>query len=136
MVLVWGLALIAQIAAPPAAFLLLWPALAGGLAAASVARFAPDLTRPLGAALIAVVGAVVGGWVLAMAHPVFLGIGMDLPSVLAVLGLLALTLLRPLPTPRARLMAGLAAAVLIAGAAVSFAGTQARPAQPEAAQVG
>lgn len=134
--LIWLLALIAQIAAPPAAFLFAWPVLAAGLAAAVVARFDPDLSRIPGPAVVATVAAAVGGWVLTLAHPVFLGIGMDLPGVLAVLGLLVLLLLRPLPAPGARPLAILAAVVLTAGGAATFAGTQARPAQPEAARVG
>jgi hypothetical protein len=74
--------------------------------------------------------------VLAMAHPVFLGVGMDLPGVLAVLGLLALTALRPLAPNASRVLAVLSAAVLLSGAAVAVWGTQARPAQAEARQVG
>jgi hypothetical protein len=134
--LIWVLAVAAQIAAPPAAFLFAWPILVAGLAAAAVARFDPDLSRIPGPAVVAGVGALGAGWVLALAHPVFLGIGMDLPGVLAVLALLVLMLIRPLPAPPARVLAILAAVVLIAGGAVSFAGTQARPAQAEAARVG
>jgi hypothetical protein len=134
--LVWTLALIAQVAAPVAAFLFAWPVLAATLAAAVAARFDPALERAGGAIVVALIGAVAAGWVLAMAHPVFLGVGMDLPGVLAVLGLLALTALRPLAPNASRVLAVLSAAVLLSGAAVAVWGTQARPAQAEARQVG
>jgi len=131
----WLLALIAQIAAPATAFLFAWPTLVVALAAAVAARLDPGLERVRGALVIAILGALAAGWVLAMAHPVFLGIGMDLPGVLAVLALLALMALRPLAPKAARTMATLAAVVLLTGAVTSFWGTQARPAQAEAARV-
>ncbi|HEV2081871.1 MAG TPA: M20/M25/M40 family metallo-hydrolase [Brevundimonas sp.] len=130
------LATAAQIAAPTTAFLFAWPALAIALAAAVAARFDPGLDRTPGALTISAVGALTAGWALAMAHPVFLGIGMDLPGVLAPLALLALAALRPLWKSAGRGMAAVAAVVLIAGAGVSFAGTVAQPPQDEAAQVG
>lgn len=136
LVLILVLGAVAQIAAPPAAFLLAWPLLAAAVAAAFAARIDPELSRAPALAVVAGVGAGVGGWILTMAHPVFLGIGMDLPGVLAVLGLLVLVLVRPLPTPPARATAILAAVILIAGGVASFSGTQARPPQPEAARVG
>lgn len=132
----WLLALIAQIAAPATAFLFAWPVLATAVAAAIAARVDPGLERTAGIAAVAVIGAVVAGWVLALAHPVFLGIGMDLPGVLAVLALLALTALRPLAGRSARALAVVAGVVLLLGAAASFWGTQAQPARAEAARVG
>lgn len=134
--LVWSLALIAQIVAPATAFLFAWPALAIGLAAAVVARIDPGLQRTRGSVAVAGIGAVAAGWVLAMAHPVFLGIGMDLPGVLAVLGMLALASLRPLAAKGARVFAVAAGVVLLLGAAASFWGTQVQPSRAEAGRVG
>jgi len=53
-----------------------------------------------------------------------------------VLALLALMALRPLAPQAARALAVLAVAALLTGAVVSFWGTQARPAQAAAEQVG
>lgn len=92
LVLLLGLA--AQLFAPTTSFLFLWPALlatAAGVAAALVGVHA--LAGRLILTLAAVIGA---GWALYLAHPVFLGIGMDLPGAVAVLGLMAVMLLRPL----------------------------------------
>ena len=59
-----------------------------------------------------------GAWLIGMAHVVFLGVGMDLPGALALIGLLVLMLLRPLaPT------AGLARAVLVAAVAALLIAT-------------
>lgn len=132
----WLLALMAQIAAPPTAFLFAWPVLAVALAAAVAARLDPELARSRALLPAALIGAVVAGWALAMAHPVFLGIGMDLPGVLAVLALLALMAVRPLAPQAARALTVLAAVVLMTGAVVSVWGAQARPAQAEAQRVG
>lgn len=67
-----------------------------------------------------------------LAHPVFLGIGMDLPAVLVLLGLLMLMLVRPLSpeqtSVRALLAAGLIA--LFLGGALSLASRFAEPSPP------
>lgn len=119
LVLVLGAA--AQAIAPEAAFLFVWPALLGAGVAALVAFLDPGLTRVKSALPVAVAVAVGGGWLVGLSHPVFLGIGMDLPGVLAPMGMLMLMLARPLAPERAVvrpwLMAALA--VLALGAAVS-----------------
>ena len=133
--LVWTLALIAQALAPATAFLFAWPALIVGLAAAITARVDPQLRRPAALGLIAVLGAGTAGWALAMAHPVFLGIGMDLPGVLAMLGLLALMAMRPLGRP-SRALAVAAALALLAGAGLSAAAPFREPVAPATDRVG
>lgn len=116
--LVVALAALAQALAPETAFLFLWPALLASVVALVVAFIDPGLTRR--ASLIPVaIGAVLGvGWLMTLAHPVFLGIGMDLPAVLVLLGLLMLMFLRPLSPEqkwvRPLLAAGLAI-LLLAG---------------------
>jgi hypothetical protein len=133
--LVWTLALIAQALAPATAFLFAWPALIVGLAAAVTARVDPQLRRPAALGLIGVLGAGTAGWALALAHPVFLGIGMDLPGVLALLGLLALMAVRPLGGP-SRGLAVAAALALLAGAGFSAAAPFMEPVAPAADRVG
>ncbi len=119
----------AQAFAPETAFIFLWPALLAALIAALCAVLDPGLTRPISLAPIAVGVVLCGGWLLTLAHPVFLGIGMDLPAVLMLIGLLGLTLIRPLSVERAtaRPLLMLALAVLVLGAGVSFAGRIAEP---------
>lgn len=111
----------AQTAAPEIAFLFLWPALLATVAAVAVAALNPGLTRPIGLAPVAVTAAVGGAWLVGMAHPVFLGIGMDLPGVLALLGLLGLMLVRPFAPETAgrRPLLMVALAVLLLGAGLS-----------------
>ena len=76
-----------------------------------------------------------GGWIAGLSHTVFLGIGMDLPGVLVLMGLLVLMFIRPLSPERAAarglLMAALA--VLLVGGSLSFT---ARSAEPMAAATG
>lgn len=130
--LVFVLACAVQAAAPPAAYVLIWPALAAALAAA--------LSTTLGAGLIsaraltppAVMTALVGGWLMAMSHQVWLGIGMDLPGVLTLMALLILMLARPL-APRLSLTRPLliaAAVCLVLGCAVSGWARLIEPAPP------
>ena len=89
-------AALAQFAVPQTAFLFLWPTLLVSLIALVAAFVDPGLTRRTSLIPIAV-GAVLGvGWLMTLAHPVFLGIGMDLPAVLVLLGLLMLMFVRPL----------------------------------------
>ena len=121
---------VAQTVAPQTAFLFLWP----GLLAASVAAVAafadPGLTRPRSLAPVAIAAVVGGGWLVGLAHPVFLGIGLDLPGVLALIGLLVLMLVRPLSPERGAIRPWLMAAlaVLVLGGALSFAARIAEPA--------
>ena len=126
------MAALAQALVPQTAFLFLWPALLASLIAAITAFIDPGLTRR--ASLIPIgIGAVLGvGWLMTLAHPVFLGIGMDLPAVLVLLGLLMLMFVRPLSpeqtSVRPLLAAGLVA--LLLGGALSLAS---RIAEPQAA---
>ncbi|MFN3930192.1 MAG: M20/M25/M40 family metallo-hydrolase [Brevundimonas sp.] len=128
--LVLALGAVAQTLAPQTAFLFLWPGLLAATAAATSALLDPGLTRARSLAPIAIGVVLGGGWLVALSHPVFLGIGLDLPGVLAVLGLLVLMLVRPLSPERGLvrpwLMAALA--VLALGAAVSFTALIAEPA--------
>jgi hypothetical protein len=136
LVLVSGLA--AQAFAPETAFLFLWPGLLAAVAAALASVLDPGLTRAKSLAPIAVAAAVGGAWLIGLAHPVFLGVGMDLPGVLVLLGLLGLMLVRPLSPERGAvrpwLMAALA--VLVLGAALSGWARIAAPmpAEPPAAE--
>lgn len=116
-------AIAAQARAPEAAFLFVWTGLLAALAAAVAAILDPGLTGLRSLAPAAVAAVLGGGWIMAQAHGVFLGVGMDLPGVLVLLGLLVLMLIRPL-SPEAGLSRSLlvaAAAILILGAGLSVA---------------
>ncbi|MFJ6023142.1 M28 family peptidase [Brevundimonas sp. NPDC092305] len=120
LILLFGL--LAQTFAPQTAFLFLWPALLASLIAAVAAWLDPGLTRR-GAIIPIAVGVLLGvGWLLTLAHPVFLGIGMDIPGALALLGLIGLGFVRPLSPERAFarpvLMASLA--LLVLGGAIAM----------------
>lgn len=119
----------AQGLAPEAAFLFVWTGLLAALTAAAAALFDPGLTRTRSLAPIAVAAVLGAGWIAGLAHTVFLGIGMDMPGVLVLLGLLVLMFVRPLSpgqaTARPLLMAALA--VLFLGAALSGAARFAEP---------
>ena len=127
--LVLGLGLVAQMLAPQAAFLFVWPGLLAALTAAVAARLDPGLTRARSLAPVAVAAVLGGSWLVGLSHPVFLGIGMDLPGVLVLMGLLILMLVRPLSPERGVvrpwLMAALA--VLVLGGALSAWAQIARP---------
>jgi hypothetical protein len=123
-----------QAVAPEAAFLLIWPALAAGAAAALSALIGARLVSKASLVPPAIVTAIGGGWIVSLAHPVFLGIGMDLPGVLAPLGLLILMLARPLAPPQvARALSGCAAACLIFACGVSLTARYAEPVAEAAA---
>lgn len=119
----------AQAAAPETAFLFLWPALLAAGVAALAALLDPGLTRPASLAPLAVATVIGAGWLIGLGHPVFLGIGMDLPAVLVLIGLLILLFLRPFSAPQAaaRPLLMVALAVLVIGAGVSFAARVAEP---------
>ena len=123
------LATAAQGFAPEAAFLFVWTGLLAAIVAAVAAFLDPGLTRAPSLAPVAVAAVLGAGWIMAQAHTVFLGIGMDLPGVLVLLGLLVLMLVRPLsPEPSlARPLLIAALAVLALGGALS---TAARVSQP------
>lgn len=130
------LASAAQAAAPEAAFLFVWTGLLAAVAAAVAAFLDPGLTRVKSLAPIAAASVLGAGWIAGLAHTVFLGIGMDMPGVLVLLGLLILMFVRPLSpelaTARPLLMAALA--ILLLGAALSGAARFAEP-QPAAETV-
>lgn len=108
----FSLGLIVQILAPEAALIFVWPGLLAAVAAAITAFAGPGLDRPVSLAASAVAGVFGGAWLFGMAHSVFLGVGIDLPGALALIGLLVLMLVRPLTPP-----AGMVRAVMIAAVA-------------------
>ena len=120
LVLLFGLG--AQVAAPTTAFLFLWPALLAAAVTAAAAWLDPGLTRAQSLAPTAVAAVVGTGWLMSLGHPVFLGIGMDLPGVLALLGLVGLIFIRPLTPPDAigRPLLMIAAGVFLLAGAVSI----------------
>ena len=94
------LGLVLQILAPQAALILTWPALVAAGVAVVTAFVLPDLDRPKALILPAIAAILVSGWLLGLAHLTFLGIGMDMPGVMALFGLLIALFLRPLsPAP-------------------------------------
>lgn len=128
--LVWLLGLAAQAAAPEAAFLLVWTGLLAALAAAATAIASSSLGRRTAFVAPAVATVLGGAWLAGFGHGAFLGIGMDLPGVLAVIGLLVLTLARPLAPPvgARRGFAAAAAVCLVLACGVSVAARWAEPA--------
>jgi hypothetical protein len=93
----WLLTGVLQLLAPPVAFLVAWPVLAATLIAA-VAAFAgkAELDAPISLAGFVVLGGLMLGQLLYMAHFVALGVGADMPSALAIFVLLAGLILLPL----------------------------------------
>lgn len=127
--LVLAFGLLAQILAPPVAYVLVWPALLAALAVALGALVQPGLTRAAALAPPAVAAIVGGAWVLGLAHFLFLAIGIDLPGSVALPGLLVLMLVRPL-APELGASRGLvlaSAACLVLGLIVSVASQFAVP---------
>ena len=117
-----------QAVAPEAAFLLIWPALTAAAAAAISVVIGARLNSKASLIPAAIIGAVGGGWIVSLAHPVFLGVGMDIPAVLAPLGLLILTFIRPLAPPRfGRTLAGCGAVVLVLACGSALAARYAEP---------
>lgn len=116
--------------APEAALLFVWPALLAAVAAALTALISPDLTRPASLIPAAVAGVLGGAWLMGLGHFVFLGVGMDLPGALALIGLLALVFLRPLAPPISAIRPVLigAAACLILACGLNLAARLAEPA--------
>ena len=128
-----GLAL--QVIAPEAAMLLTWPALVASVLAAATALVRPDLNDPRALILPAVGAVLVSGWLMGLAHLVFLGVGMDMPGTLALFGLLIVLFLRPLsPSPglMRKVMAG-AALCLALACVLNLAARVAEPAAAVAA---
>ena len=121
--LILMLATAAQALAPEAAFLFVWTGLLAAAAAAVAAFLDPGLTRAPALAPAAVAAVLGAGWIMGLGHTVFLGVGMDLPGVLVLLGLLVLMLVRPLSPEQglSRPLLIAAATALILGAGLSVA---------------
>ncbi|MBX3478268.1 MAG: M20/M25/M40 family metallo-hydrolase [Brevundimonas sp.] len=133
--LVFVLACAAQAAAPQAALLLVWPVLLAALAASLAATLSAGLIHTRSLAPAAVATALGGGWLAAVGHQVWLGVGMDLPGALALIALLILMLARPL-APRLSLTRPFliaAAACLVVGCGLSAWARAAEPAAVAAA---
>jgi len=114
--LVLVLGCLVQAAAPEAALIFVWPGLLAAIAAAACALIGARLVRArslIPAAATAVLG---GAWIVTLTHPVFLGVGMEIPGVLALMSLLVILFARPLAPDHARatLAAGAAACLILA----------------------
>lgn len=130
LVLLLGVAV--QIFAPEAALLFVWTVLPAALAAAVTAFVDPLILRRTALVPAAVVTVVVAAWLFGLAHFGFLSVGMDMPGVMALAGLLVFMLIRPL-TPTAvatRPILIAAAACLILACGVSVAARFAEPGAP------
>ncbi|WP_312126423.1 M20/M25/M40 family metallo-hydrolase [Brevundimonas sp.] len=119
----------AQTAVPEAALIFTWPLLLGSLVALVTALLSPQLTD-LRAVAAPALGTVIGGaWLMAMGHFVFLGIGITLAGVLALIGLLVLLTLRPLVTAHSdHVLTGAALVLLLAAGATMGASRLIEPA--------
>lgn len=121
-----------QAAAPQAALILVWPVLLAALAAALAAGLGSGLFHARALVPVGVAAVFGGGWLMALSHQIWLGVGMDMPGALALMALLILMLMRPL-APRLSLSRPLliaAAACLVLGCAVSGWARMAEPAPP------
>lgn len=118
-----------QALSPEAAFILLWPALLGSGALAVSMLISARMVGPLALVPPTIATVLGGAWIVSLAHPVFLGIGMDMPGVLAPLALLMLVFAYPLGRmiPAQRSLVAAAAACLILGAGVSIAAVLVEP---------
>lgn len=134
--LVFLLGCMVQGFAPEAALLFVWPALLAATAAALAALISPDLIRPASLIPPAVAGVLGGAWLMGLGHFVFLGVGMDLPGALALIGLLVLLVLRPLSPPagaiRPVLIGAAACLVLACGLSLAARFVEPTPAVAEA----
>ncbi|WGM30209.1 M20/M25/M40 family metallo-hydrolase [Brevundimonas sp. NIBR11] len=131
--LIFVLGCAAQGAAPEAALILIWPGLLAAVAAAACALVGARLESAR-ALIPAVVATVVGGaWILNLSHQVFLGVGMDLPGVLALMTVLVLLFLTPLAPKAKGALAAAAAACLILACGLSLTARFAEPESPHTA---
>jgi hypothetical protein len=121
-----------QALSPEAAFILLWPALLGAGALAISMLISARLVGPASLVPPTLATILGGAWIVSLAHPVFLGIGMDMPGVLAPLALLILVFAYPLGRmiPAQRSLVAAAAACLILGAGVSIGAVLVEPDAP------
>ncbi len=126
---------VAQLIAPTAAFLFLWPALVFAVGLAAAALLAPRIGELQALTPLTLGLALVSAWLFYQAHPVILGIGMDLPGVAAVFLLLIGAGARLLaPEPRlARPLTLVAVALLLAGGTLGLTGRLVEPLPPPAA---
>lgn len=132
--LMLALGVVVQVAAPTGAFLLAWPVLGAALAAAVGTVIDPRLERHVSLWPAVVATAVLGGWLLTWGHGAFLGVGMDMPGVLALIALMIAMLARPLaPVSRRGLevLALVAAVALVAGGALSLSARVIEPVPTE-----
>jgi len=118
---------VGQAVAPQAAYLLIWSGLVASAVAAFTAVLDHNLTRRRSLVPGAVATVLVGAWLAGLGHAFFLSVGMDLPGVLAVLGLLLLAVLMPLAPKGGRSLAIAAAASLVLGCGLSLAARVAEP---------
>lgn len=126
--LIFVLGCVMQALAPEAALIFVWPALIAAGAAAICALVGARLESPRSLAPAAAATVLGGAWIVTLSHPVFLGVGMDLPGVLALMGLLALVLFRPLaPAKATPQLAAAAAACLILACGLSATARFAEP---------
>ena len=107
------LGIIAQALAPTAAYGVVVPLMLVGLALVAVDR----LPVPAGLGLVAVVGALVTGYMLALGHQMMQGVGTTLPMVAALPLAVAVMALLPMWPRMARRTAHITGGVLLLGAA-------------------
>lgn len=108
---------VAQAMVPEAALLFVWPLALAALTAVISVQFTPnqgDARSVIAPAIAIIVG---GAWLIGLGHFIFLGIGISLPGVLAVIGLLIMLLVRPLVPARSDTMLIGLALILVLGAA-------------------
>ncbi len=127
--LIFVLGCAAQATAPQAALIFVWPGLLAAITAAACSLIGARLESARALVPAAIATIIGGAWIVTLSHPVFLGVGMDLPGVLALMGLLALLFVRPLaPSTGSRGLAIGAAACLILACGVSLSARFAEPA--------
>lgn len=127
--LVFLLGCIVQGVAPEAALLFIWPALLAAAASVLTALVRPALVGPVSLIPSSAAAVLGGAWLMGIGHFVFLGVGMDLPGALALIGLLALLFLRPLSPPVGAIRPVLigAAACLVVACGLTLAARFAEP---------
>jgi hypothetical protein len=112
-----------QVIAPTAAPMLVWPLVLAAAAGALAAAFGPGLEKPVALAALATALAIGAAQTLALAHLAFLGVGADLPAVVAAPAVVVLMLVWPLaadmPSRRVAVTASLALLALAGGLALS-----------------
>ena len=119
----------AQATVPEAALLLTWPLALGVLAAvisSVISRSQDGIWFLLAPAIATIIG---GAWLIGLGHFIYLGIGITLPGVLAIIGLLALLLVRPIvPAHSDHLIVAIAIVLLLGAAGITGASRFIEPA--------